>query len=217
MSDEAEGQEPTMEEILASIRRIISEDDEEGGETEGATEEVAADPAPEPEPEAEDEEVMDLTEMVMEEPEPEPEPEPTPEPEPEEEPLELEVAPEPEPEPEPEPVVEAVAPVEEVEDDIDFGDPFELPEEEEVTEPEPSLAEEGDSSLISGTTETATAAAFGALTSSLLTSNGDSRTLEDLVADMLRPMLKEWMDQNLPDLVERMVREEIERVARRGR
>jgi len=64
MSDEAEGQEPTMEEILASIRRIISEDDEEGGESEAATEEVVADPAPEPEPEAEEEEGMELTEMV---------------------------------------------------------------------------------------------------------------------------------------------------------
>ncbi|MEW5421052.1 DUF2497 domain-containing protein [Amorphus sp. 3PC139-8] len=42
-------------------------------------------------------------------------------------------------------------------------------------------------------------------------------TLEDLVADCLRPMLRTWLDENLPSLVERMVREEIERVARKSR
>jgi cell pole-organizing protein PopZ len=43
------------------------------------------------------------------------------------------------------------------------------------------------------------------------------RTLEDLVKDLLRPMLKAWLDDNLPPLVERLVRAEIERVARGGR
>jgi cell pole-organizing protein PopZ len=41
-----------------------------------------------------------------------------------------------------------------------------------------------------------------------------TRTLEDVVAEMLQPMLKSWLDNNLPSLVERMVREEIERVSR---
>jgi uncharacterized protein len=41
-----------------------------------------------------------------------------------------------------------------------------------------------------------------------------NRSLEDLAQDMLRPMLQEWLDDNLPTLVERLVREEIERVAR---
>ena len=40
-------------------------------------------------------------------------------------------------------------------------------------------------------------------------------TVEDLMKEMLRPMLKAWLDDNLPPLVERLVREEIERVARR--
>ena len=40
-------------------------------------------------------------------------------------------------------------------------------------------------------------------------------TVEDLMKEMLRPMLKAWLDDNLPLLVERLVREEIERVARR--
>ena len=39
----------------------------------------------------------------------------------------------------------------------------------------------------------------------------ERRTLEDLVKDMLRPMLKSWLDDNLPALVERLVRAEIER------
>ena len=44
--------------------------------------------------------------------------------------------------------------------------------------------------------------------------NANARTLEDLVQDMLRPMLKAWLDDNLPSMVERLVRAEIERVAR---
>ncbi|WP_343311954.1 DUF2497 domain-containing protein [Ancylobacter crimeensis] len=44
-----------------------------------------------------------------------------------------------------------------------------------------------------------------------------SRTLDDVVVDLLRPMLREWLDQNLTPLVERLVRAEIERIARGGR
>jgi cell pole-organizing protein PopZ len=40
------------------------------------------------------------------------------------------------------------------------------------------------------------------------------KTLEDLVRDLLRPLLQTWLDNNLPDLVERLVREEIARVVR---
>jgi cell pole-organizing protein PopZ len=40
------------------------------------------------------------------------------------------------------------------------------------------------------------------------------QSLEDLAGEMLRPLLQEWLDDNLPTLVERLVREEIERVAR---
>jgi hypothetical protein len=68
MSDQA-APEPTMEEILASIRRIISEDDAPGGETEAAAHEaepVMLDPEPEPEPEPEEpaEDILELTERV---------------------------------------------------------------------------------------------------------------------------------------------------------
>ena len=57
--------------------------------------------------------------------------------------------------------------------------------------------------------------AFGALANTVLSNN--ARTLEDLVKEMLKPMLKTWLDDNLPAMVERLVRAEIERVARGGR
>ena len=69
--------------------------------------------------------------------------------------------------------------------------------------------------LISSATDAAITAAFGSLTNTILSQN--ARTIEDLVQDMLRPMLKSWLDDNLPSLVERLVRGEIERVSRGGR
>ncbi|EGP56900.1 hypothetical protein Agau_C200954 [Agrobacterium tumefaciens F2] len=45
----------------------------------------------------------------------------------------------------------------------------------------------------------------------------ERRSIEDMAADMLRPMLQDWLEDNLPTLVERLVREEIERVARGSR
>jgi cell pole-organizing protein PopZ len=57
--------------------------------------------------------------------------------------------------------------------------------------------------------------AFHKLSHTVLTQN--ARTLEDLVTEMLRPMLKAWLEENLPTMVERLVRAEIERVARGGR
>lgn len=69
--------------------------------------------------------------------------------------------------------------------------------------------------LLSAETNAAVSAAFGSLATTILSEN--SRTIEDLVREMLRPMLKAWLDDNLPGLVERMVRAEIERVSRGGR
>ena len=45
----------------------------------------------------------------------------------------------------------------------------------------------------------------------------DGPTLEDLVRDELRPMLKEWLDNHLPPMVERLVRAELERLSARVR
>jgi cell pole-organizing protein PopZ len=69
--------------------------------------------------------------------------------------------------------------------------------------------------LISQATDAAVGSAFNALAHTVLSNNG--RTLDDLVKEMLRPMLKVWLDDNLPTIVERLVRSEIERVSRGGR
>jgi len=66
--------------------------------------------------------------------------------------------------------------------------------------------------IMSGPTVSAVESAFNALQNTVLSNN--ARTLEDLVKEMLRPMLKSWLDDNLPNLVERIVKAEIERVSR---
>ena len=66
--------------------------------------------------------------------------------------------------------------------------------------------------MLSNTTVSAVESAFNALASTVLSNN--ARTLEDLVKEMLRPMLKSWLDDNLPNMVERIVKAEIERVSR---
>jgi cell pole-organizing protein PopZ len=69
-----------------------------------------------------------------------------------------------------------------------------------------------DRNLLSSTTANAVDNAFNSLAHTVLGNN--ARTLEDLVKEMLRPMLKSWLDDNLPGLVDRIVRAEIERVSR---
>lgn len=190
---ETEGQEePTMEEILASIRKIISEDDVAEGEDADVTEEAEKpelEPEPEPELEVdielEDEEdaVLELTDEVVEE-EPEPEPESEPEPD-------IETEPETEPEIEPEEVVDTDVAI----DDVDPAS-----DDDVLTSDEAANFSMGQ---------------FGVLSNLLTTGyQGAGNTLEDLVREMLRPMLKEWLDKNLPPIVERMVAKEIARLAR---
>jgi hypothetical protein len=69
--------------------------------------------------------------------------------------------------------------------------------------------------ILSRSTVSAVESAFNSLANTVLSNN--ARTLEDLVKEMLRPMLKSWLDDNLPGLVERIVKAEIERVSRGGR
>ena len=59
--------------------------------------------------------------------------------------------------------------------------------------------------------------AFGKLADSVLSRATNERSVEDVTRELLRVMLKQWLDENLPAMVERLVREEIERVARTGR
>jgi cell pole-organizing protein PopZ len=76
-------------------------------------------------------------------------------------------------------------------------------------EPAPPMPDRG---LISSETVKAVDSAFNTLAHTVIGQN--ARTLEDLVREMLRPMLKSWLDDNLPGMVERIVRAEIERVSR---
>jgi uncharacterized protein len=79
----------------------------------------------------------------------------------------------------------------------------------------PAALAPAEDRLLSPKSTAAVSAAFNSLASTVLSEN--ARTLEDLVKDMMRPMLKDWLDENLPGLVERIVRAEIERVSRGGR
>lgn len=205
MSEPEKEEEPSMEEILASIRRIISEDD--GEPAKETAEEPAAEPeaTPEPEPEAEaepvdEEEVLELTEDDLEEDASQDDIDSMfdniEESDQEEDELVLEDEPEEETEPEPE--VEQVASAPAMDMGIDDVDPA-LDEEALVS------SEAGDNIM----------GQFDALSALLTTGyQGSGNTLEDLVRELLRPMLKEWLDANLPEIAERMVAKEIARLAR---
>jgi hypothetical protein len=102
------------------------------------------------------------------------------------------------------------------EDDLEFAEAvasksmqrppaYEPPPVEAAAAPRPTP-------ILSSTTMAAVDSAFNTLAHTVLSNN--ARTLEDLVKEMLRPMLKSWLDDNLPGLVERIVKAEIERVSR---
>ena len=108
-------------------------------------------------------------------------------------------------------LVEGLATGDDIAGDVAFVD--QAPEPEPAPRPAPRASSEpsGDD-LLSPSANQAVQAAFHNLAGTILSNN--ARTLEDLVKEMLRPMLKGWLDENLPPLVERLVRQEIERVSR---
>ena len=68
-----------------------------------------------------------------------------------------------------------------------------------------------DEGLLSPATAAALDAAFNALAQTAQPPRG--RTVEELVSELMRPMLKTWLDENLPPIVERLVGAEIERIS----
>jgi cell pole-organizing protein PopZ len=233
-----------MEEILASIRRIIADDEAKPPVVEKA---VAAEPAkpaaPPPKPAAVPPSRIVPPKPAAEKPAPPPPAKPAPAPA---------AAPvvsnsqddidallaglddatsapevrgsEPEPEPDvleltdemampPPPSFRKVEP----RDDLEFSEPAPPPR---PSSPPPSYAPVDfdapplppQQPILAQTTVSAVESAFNSLAHTVLSSN--ARTLEDLVKEMLRPMLKSWLDDNLPGLVERIVKAEIERVSR---
>jgi cell pole-organizing protein PopZ len=182
-------QEPSMEEILASIRRIIADDQEGGKAAPSATLQQPARAAPPPPPSKGEEGVLDLAEVAT-------------------------------------PVPSRGPSLELDQDDIGYRDASDvdfdalsMAQEPRQGPPAGSGAEAGFDSdaaarerLLSTSTDTNVTSSFNMLAHTVLTQN--ARTLEDLVKDMLKPMLKGWLDENLPTMVERLVRAEIERVTR---
>lgn len=197
MSEAKPNQEPTMEEILASIRRIISEDGETAPKQPEAKDAAPPKPAaappppppsapaaaapppppPPPAPKIEEEEVLELTEVVAEQAPPPPPP----------------AAP-----------VQAAAP------------PPPPPP------PQPTVADlmSDDLALVSAPVAQQAASTFSNLASTVSQVRGlpigsPNRTLEDIVKELLRPMLKDWLDANLPTLVHRIVEREVAKLAGR--
>lgn len=208
MSDTKAQPEPTMEEMLASIRRIISENDEEGRPIVGTT---ASSP---------EDNVLELTEMVADDgsvvsltaPQDAPADEDMAEAEADTD-LSDEIPPLPEDGAAAEPDDDSEVMMEDTQDDkIEFSS------DELIGQPKPSGIADG---LMSATAAGATAAAFAALARSSQSRDsglalGSGRTLEDLVQEMIRPMIKEWLDKNLPPMAERLVRKELDRLSRRA-
>lgn len=242
MSQPAKAQEPSMEEILASIRRIIADDEAKTPESKS----VETKPA--------ESKAVEAPVAVME-------PRRTPEPP---RPSPVQVAPNPapvaaaappSPPVPPAPKQTSTPPVTNTRGELDsvFADleevssePLPVPEPDndvlELTEamarpaPPPAASAfrtvhpsndvefhetradqqppqmETARPLMSAATMSAVDSAFNSLANTVLA--GNARTLEDLVREMLRPMLKSWLDDNLPGMVERIVRAEIERVSR---
>ena len=230
MSQAAKAQEPSMEEILASIRRIIADDDASKAK---AAEPAAPPPKPAPPPPPKPAAAAPKPAPPPPKPEP-PKPEPPPQTSAQDD-IDAMFAAEAEPEPEPEPKGNGAAA-----DILELTEAMEAPAEPEPAlqridgaadvvydeappEPhEPPTVGEArrafqettgtDRGLLSASTTAAVDSAFNSLAHTVLVQN--ARTLDDLVREMLRPMLKAWLDDNLPSLVERLVRAEIERVSR---
>ena len=238
MTQPAKVQEPSMEEILASIRRIIADDEAKPA----AAEKPASPAAARPEAPARPSVMKDIPPSAIAPaakpaaPKPAPPP-PPPAPEPvasnnqddidamlaslDAATPEADIRPaQPDADvfeltdemalPDPAPAV----PFNKIEpaDDIEFSERRSAKARQPAYEPPPFESEPPAQQILSRSTVSAVELAFNSLANTVLSNN--ARTLEDLVKEMLRPMLKSWLDDNLPGLVERIVKAEIERVSR---
>lgn len=150
--------EPSMEEILSSIKRIIAEEGDAAVAQGKGRKRVRAEPEPA------GDEVLELTDAV--------------------------------------PADEGATPVNDV-------------PEPPVAEPAPRPADPAGS-LVSPTAASASREALASLSMMVVKPEAPGNTLEGLVREMLRPMLKEWLDANLPEVVERLVSREIARITDKG-
>lgn len=158
--------EPSMEEILASIRRIISEDEDDQA--------PAASPAPRPAASTAAPDTSPAAEAA---------------------PAPLELPDQPEAEPQP------------------IAEDTQMMKQNVAA----AMSDDGEEEILDRTTAEVASQAFRNLSQSVRVSEGPGKTLEDIVTEMLRPMVKQWLDANLPAIVEEKVEEEVQRVARRRR
>jgi cell pole-organizing protein PopZ len=225
MNQPAKAQEPSMEEILASIRRIIADEDTGKAAKPAAPAPKPPQPAivakaPAPAPVTANNQ-SDIDAMLADAGPPKPAPVmPAPPPKPA-----AFVPPPPEPAvsdvldlteamaaPAPAPEPSSAFRTIDAASDVVFTDRVSDAAPENVTYRPPAPPASDYQGLISNSTMSAVDSAFNSLAHTVLGNN--ARTLEDLVKEMLRPMLKGWLDDNLPNMVERIVRAEIERVSR---
>lgn len=227
-----DSEEPTMEEILASIRRIIAEEGDDAKPADAAADNGPADNG------AGDADILELTE-VAQEPPPEAAASPAdsgPE-EVAEEPLELN-----EPadeiqeaahafaENEADAADEALAEDLGVDDgEVDLG--ADIPLADDLPTGDPADAGDEDAALADAVDPTEmkdaimsdqhadqVSESFARLSDLLVAGyEGHDKTLEGMVREMLKPMLKDWLDKNLPAVVERVVAREVARLARTKR
>jgi uncharacterized protein len=90
-------------------------------------------------------------------------------------------------------------------------------------EPAVSTKKAESEALLSTGTASTTTGAFAKLSKAFRptpveesVADGAGRTVEQFIEDMARPMLKEWLDENMPAIVERLVQKEIQKIARRA-
>ncbi|MDP3531680.1 MAG: DUF2497 domain-containing protein [Alphaproteobacteria bacterium] len=220
-------QEPSMEEILASIRRIISDDEVPAQNTEAPTVKetqskntpVAQKPVIKKEevkqamaskekeikkdfPSFNEDDLLELTEMVDDSQD--------------EVVMELDDIVEPvveeKPKPKQAPVLQEVPlPVQSVIE--------KQPKEQQMSKSKDTLAQNNEDHLISDEVEENSRASLNELFTAVSKVNYSlgrgEKTLEDIVVDSLKPLLKQWIDQHLAGTVEKIVREEVERIVKK--
>jgi cell pole-organizing protein PopZ len=198
--------EPSMEDILASIKRIIAEDSEAvGARAPRLRKEAMA--------------AVTASPLIAQIPNPVIEQEPVPIPE-----IEAEFQPEPETVVEAAQVEEAAPQTEEISNDVlELTSPMpeaattEAPAAKKAAGPVTPINGAVADALTSSSAALASRNAFAALSQLQVRSEtGQENSLEGLVSDLLRPMLREWLDRELPALVERLVSAEVARLSGRG-
>lgn len=205
--------EPTMEEILASIRKIISEDSTEQQPPPAAEVKPApvAEAVPEPEPEAD---ILDLTQVVADEPvapafdPPAPEPEPVMEAVPEQDVVFEPIEEEPVAEPEPEPASSDIFSDKTRQSIDDAFAALDEPEEEMAAAAPSSARSAAGGGSVEAVFENAVRDAFEPVAKEWLGAN------TQFVLEKMKPLIREWMDEHFPALLEGAVREEVARVAK---